>query len=58
MIHYRSTAFYSRLGGFILRGDMADADGRVLMSRAIQICGTWRTHFAWHFARALGWEAA
>lgn len=45
----RTQAFYGRLGGL---GREPRAD-HVLMSRAIQICGTWRTHFAWHLTMAL-----
>lgn len=30
----------------------------MLMSRAIQICKTWRMHLAWHLANALGWRPA
>lgn len=44
-------AYYSRLGGLVI--DKHDPEMR--MSRAMQICRTWRSHFAWHLACALGW---
>jgi hypothetical protein len=42
---------YSRLGGLI-KGARAP---NMRMPRAIQICRTWRMHFAWQLANALGW---
>ncbi len=50
----RSPAFYVRLGHFVMGKNGAED---MLMSRSIQICGTWRTHFAWHLAAALGRRA-
>lgn len=48
----RDRAYYRRLGGLIDGGGSPN----MRMSRAIQICRTWRMHFAWRFARALGWR--
>ena len=45
----RDRAYFSRLGGLI-DGGLAPS---MRMSRAIQICRTWRMHFAWHLTRAL-----
>jgi hypothetical protein len=42
--------YYRRLG--LLIEDGPD----IRMSRAIQICRTWRMHFAWYLAGALGWR--
>ncbi len=45
-------AYYSRLGGMI------EFPGAAAMrvSRAQQICRTWRMHFAWRLAHTLGWR--
>lgn len=48
----RDTAFYRRLGGLIVER----FDPNMRMSRAVQICSTWRSHFAWHLANALRWR--
>lgn len=42
-------AYYRRLGGLIGEG----VDPNMRMSRARQICKTWRSHVAWHLANAL-----
>jgi hypothetical protein len=44
-------AYYARLGGLIEEGCEPD----MRMSQACQICRTWRMHFGWRLARALGW---
>ncbi len=48
----KEAAYYLRLGRLVI--DRHDPD--MLMSRAIQICRTWRMHFAWRLANALGWR--
>ena len=49
----KDVAFYRRLGHLIVERHEPD----MRMSRAIQICKTWRTHFAWHLTNALGWRS-
>lgn len=43
------TDVYRRMGALII--ERYDPD--MLMSRATQICRTWRSHLAWHLSNAL-----
>jgi hypothetical protein len=45
----KDSAYYRRLGGLVIER----IDPEMRMSRAMQICATWRSHFAWHLATAL-----
>lgn len=51
MIAWKGHDYYARLGGLIEN----PSAGAMRMSRAQQICATWRSHFAWHLAQALAW---
>lgn len=46
--------YQHRIGVVTRIADRNDPD--MLTSRARQICRTWRSHLAWHLARALGWR--
>lgn len=47
--------FHVRVGR--VTRDFERIDGTyVLVSRAIQIARTWRSHFVWRLANALGWQ--
>ena len=50
ILRYRSREFYARIGRF---EDWGDGGGELLWSAAARICTTWRSHLAWHLARAL-----
>ncbi len=45
----KDSAYYRRLGGLVVE----HIDPEMRMSRAMQICATWRSHFAWHLVTAL-----
>jgi hypothetical protein len=46
----KQTAYYRRLGQLIRS---APEESEMRMSRAMQICRTWRSHLAWRLAEAL-----
>lgn len=60
----REAAFYVRLGKLAMGGGKQDFGPGVFeryeptatWSRASQVARTWRSHFAWHLANALGWR--
>lgn len=49
---HKATAFYHRLGALAVER----YEPEMPWSRGVQICKTWRMHFAWHLANALGWR--
>lgn len=46
----KQAAYYRRLGSLV----PGSVESEMRMSRARQICRTWRSHLAWHLVNALG----